>query len=277
MQEISRSARNDTWGRYQCPGCGHVYDEQLAGLDGGMTAWEVFESVATTDVRRACDLFRPVYDRTNGEDGYVSLEVSPNVADDADGTVAEARRLWGVVDRPNVMIKVPGTDAGVRAVRQLIEDGINVNVTLLFAVDAHRRVIEAYLGGLEARAAAGKPVDHIASVASFFVSRVDTAIDKRLGYPTHDPHGDPIPNAELEVETTELRTLCELTEGESATVLRVPDGDSGLLRYLTSLSLVPGSRVELRHAAPFGGPVTVAGDAGEHAISRELATLIGVG
>ncbi len=160
---------------------GHAYDEQLAGVDAGMGPWEVFETVAAADVRRACDLFRPVYDRTGGVDGYVSLEVSPNVADDAEGTIAEARRLWGVVDRPNVMIKVPGTDAGVRAVRQLIEDGINVNVTLLFAVDAHRRVIEAYLEGLEARAAAGEPVDHVASVASFFVSRVDTAIDKRLG------------------------------------------------------------------------------------------------
>ncbi len=159
---------------------GHAYDEQLSTMEAGKTPWEVFEAFATDDVRRACDIFRPVYDRTNGADGFVSIEVSPGVADDAEGTIVEARRLWGVVDRPNVMIKVPGTGAGVKAVRQLIEDGINVNITLLFAVESHRRVIEAYLEGLEARAAAGKPVDHIASVASFFVSRVDTAIDKRL-------------------------------------------------------------------------------------------------
>ncbi|HEX5581054.1 MAG TPA: transaldolase [Gemmatimonadaceae bacterium] len=159
---------------------GHDYDEQLSSMEPGKTPWEVFEAVATDDVRRACDLFRPTYDRTGGGDGFVSIEVSPGVADDAEGTIAEARRLWGVVDRPNVMIKVPGTDAGATAVRQLTEDGVNVNITLLFAVESHRRVIEAYLAGLEARVAAGKPVDHIASVASFFVSRVDTAVDKRL-------------------------------------------------------------------------------------------------
>lgn len=159
---------------------GSSYDEQLAAIGQGHTAWEVFELVATDDVRRACDAFRAVYDRSEGVDGYVSIEVSPNVANDAEGTVTEARRLWKVVDRPNVMIKVPGTEAGATAVRQLIADGVNVNITLLFSVDAHRRVIEAYLAGLEARAAAGQPLDRIASVASFFVSRVDSNIDKRL-------------------------------------------------------------------------------------------------
>jgi transaldolase len=132
-------------------------------------------------VRNACDAFRVVYDRTEGQDGYVSLEVSPDLARDAAGTVAEARRLWQIVDRPNLMIKVPGTVEGADAIRQLIADGINVNVTLLFSVEAHARVIEAYLAGLEQRAGAGLPVDKIGSVASFFVSRVDSAIDKQLG------------------------------------------------------------------------------------------------
>jgi transaldolase len=131
-------------------------------------------------VRDACDIFKPVYERTNGGDGYVSIEVSPASANDANATVAEAQRLWATVGQPNVMIKVPGTEEGSHAVRTLIASGINVNITLLFAIEAHRRVIEAYLAGLEDRLRAGKPIDRIASVASFFVSRVDTEVDKRL-------------------------------------------------------------------------------------------------
>lgn len=160
---------------------GAAYDEQLATVDAALSDREAFFTLATTDVRNACDAFRGVYDSTQAVDGYVSLEVSPDLARDADGTVAEARRLWALVDRPNLMIKVPGTIEGADAIRQLIADGINVNVTLLFAVDAHARVIEAYIAGLEQRAAAGLPIDRIASVASFFVSRVDSAIDKQLG------------------------------------------------------------------------------------------------
>jgi transaldolase len=159
---------------------GTAYDEQLAAVPDGATAWEVFELVETDDVRTACDIFADVYEATNGGDGFVSLEVSPGAAHDAEATIDEAHRLWRTVGRPNVMIKVPGTEEGVKAVRRLISDGINVNITLLFSVDAHRRVIEAYLEGLEARARAGQPVDHVGSVASFFVSRVDTEVDKRL-------------------------------------------------------------------------------------------------
>jgi transaldolase len=160
---------------------GHAYDEQLAAAAGdGVTAWELFELVETDDVRTACDVFAPVYERTKGGDGFVSVEVSPGVANDAEATVIEGRRLWKTVGRPNVMIKVPGTAEGARAVRRLIADGINVNITLLFSIDAHRRVIEAYLAGLEDRTAAGQPIDRVASVASFFVSRVDTEVDKRL-------------------------------------------------------------------------------------------------
>jgi transaldolase len=159
---------------------GHLYDDQLAAAPAGSTAMELFELVETTDVRDACDIFKPVFERAGGADGFVSIEVSPASANDADATVAEAQRLWATVDRPNVMIKVPGTEQGALAVRQLTAAGVNVNITLLFAIEAHRSVIEAYLAGLEDRVRAGKPIDRIASVASFFVSRVDTEVDKRL-------------------------------------------------------------------------------------------------
>ena len=159
---------------------GAAYDDQLKGSPATFTAMDLFELVETSDVRDACDIFKPVYEATNGADGYVSIEVSPIAANDAHATVAEAQRLWAMVDRPNVMIKVPGTAEGAIAVRTLTGAGMNVNITLLFSIDAHRRVIDAYLGGLEDRVKAGKPIDRVASVASFFVSRVDTEIDKRL-------------------------------------------------------------------------------------------------
>lgn len=159
---------------------GTAYDAQLAAHAGGKDAWALFELVETDDVRTACDAFAGVYAASGKKDGYVSIEVSPGSAHDAAATIEEAHRLWKAVDRPNVMIKVPGTPEGCLALRRLIADGLNVNVTLLFAVDAHARVIEAYLGGLEDRAAAGGDLSHVASVASFFVSRVDNAIDATL-------------------------------------------------------------------------------------------------
>jgi transaldolase len=160
---------------------GTAYDAQLReGAGRGLDAWGLFELVETDDVRVACDAFQDVYRRTKGQDGYVSIEVSPGSAHDAAATITEAHRLWQTVDRPNVMIKVPGTAEGCLALRQLIADGLNVNVTLLFSVAAHARVIEAYLSGLEDRAAKGGDLSHVASVASFFVSRVDAAIDPRL-------------------------------------------------------------------------------------------------
>jgi transaldolase len=157
-----------------------AYDEQLIAAEQGLSAMQLFELVETTDVRNACDIFAGVYSLTRGADGFVSIEVSPGVSHSADATVEEARRLWKTVDRPNVMVKVPGTEEGAIAVRRLIADGINVNITLLFAIQAHERVVEAYLAGLEDRIKARKPIDGLASVASFFVSRVDTEVDKRL-------------------------------------------------------------------------------------------------
>jgi len=159
----------------------NAYDDQIIEAEQqGLTSWQLFELLETTDVRDACDHFAAVYSSTRGADGYVSIEVSPGVSHSADATVEEARRLWKTVDRPNVMVKVPGTPEGAIAVRRLIAEGINVNITLLFAIQAHDRVIEAYLAGLEDRIKARQPIDGLASVASFFVSRVDTEIDKRL-------------------------------------------------------------------------------------------------
>ncbi len=159
---------------------GEAYDESLHAAKHGLTPWQLFETIEVEDVKRACEIFRPVYDATGGKDGYVSIEVSPGVANDPDATIEEGRRLWEHVGHPNVMIKVPGTESGARAVRSLLAEGINVNVTLLFSLDAYRRVIDAYLDALDERVAAGQPVDHIGGVASFFVSRVDTEVDKRL-------------------------------------------------------------------------------------------------
>ncbi|HEX5513607.1 MAG TPA: transaldolase, partial [Gammaproteobacteria bacterium] len=162
---------------------GKAYDDAIEAAVRQHPDWdaaELFNHLAVEDIRAAADVLRPVYVATNGQDGMVSIEVSPTLAHNAAGTVAEARKLHAWVDRPNVMIKVPATVEGLTAIETLIADGINVNVTLLFAVERYAAVAEAFIRGLEQRAAAGKPVDHVASVASFFVSRVDTAVDKQL-------------------------------------------------------------------------------------------------
>lgn len=157
------------------------YDEDIANLAlEGRTAAEIYRALTVEDVRRAADLFRGVFDATKGRDGYVSLEVSPHLARDTDRTVAEARDLWRAVDRPNVMIKVPGTREGVPAFRRLIRDGLDINVTLLFGLPRYREIAEAYIGGLEDRLEDGKPIDGAASVASFFLSRIDSMVDPLL-------------------------------------------------------------------------------------------------
>jgi len=160
---------------------GDDYDELIGRmLREGADPNAIYEAIAIEDIQTACDQFRGVYDATEGVDGYVSLEVAPNLAHNTEGTVEEARRFWTTVNRPNLMIKVPGTAAGVPAIETLLSEGINVNVTLLFAIEAYEAVAWAYVRGLERRVAEGKPVDRIASVASFFVSRVDVLIDPLL-------------------------------------------------------------------------------------------------
>lgn len=158
------------------------YDEQLKQLvsQGYTDPKKIFDELAIVDIQMAADILKPVFDRTNGIDGYISLEVSPGAASDTQATITEAKYLWGRVARPNVMIKVPATAEGVPAIEELIAAGLNINVTLIFSLGSYANVANAYITGLEKRVAAGQPIDHIASVASFFVSRVDTEIDKRL-------------------------------------------------------------------------------------------------
>lgn len=159
----------------------HAYDAELAELtSSSKTDRQVFEALAVADVREAADLFREVYDSTGGGDGFVSLEVSPAVARDTNGSVTEARRLWQAVDRANVMIKIPGTREGWPAIERCLCDGININITLLFSVEHYDAVAEAHMRALEARLAHDQPIDTVASVASFFVSRVDTEVDARI-------------------------------------------------------------------------------------------------
>jgi transaldolase len=159
----------------------NAYAAEFAKLAAaGRGAAEIYEALAVSDIRRGADVLRGVYDASTGTDGFISLEVSPALAHDTAGTLAEAKRLAAAVDRPNLMIKIPATPEGVPAVRAAIAAGISVNITLIFAVSAHARVIDAYMAGLEDRALRGQPIDRIASVASFFVSRVDGSVDKSL-------------------------------------------------------------------------------------------------
>jgi len=157
------------------------YDKALLALaQAGKGVEETYEALVIEDIRAAADLLRPVYEHTGGADGYVSLEVNPLLAYDADSTIAEARRLFAALERPNVMIKVPATPEGIPAIRRLISEGININATLIFSLDIYQWVREAYIAGLEELAQAGKDVSRVASVASFFVSRIDTAVDALL-------------------------------------------------------------------------------------------------
>jgi len=159
----------------------HDYEDDIrAMVREGKDAKDIYESLSQRDVQSAADEFRPLYDRTDGKDGYVSLEVNPHLAHDTDGTLQEARRLWVALNRPNVFIKVPATVEGLPAIQRLISEGINVNVTLIFGLPRYRQVAEAYIAGLEARTAQGQAVKRVASVASFFVSRIDSLMDPLL-------------------------------------------------------------------------------------------------
>ncbi len=163
-------------------GAGSGYEAQLRDLAlRGTAIGETLRLVTAWDVRAACDILHPVYDRTNGRDGRVSIEVDPRISGDADRTVAEARGLWWLVDRPNLFIKIPATLAGLPAITTSLADGMSVNVTLIFSLDRYRAVLDAFLTGLEQRKASGGSVAGIESVASFFISRVDTEVDQRLG------------------------------------------------------------------------------------------------
>ena len=158
-----------------------IYDSAIEnGIKSSKSVQEIYEDLVFTDIRNACDIFMPVYEETDGLDSYVSIEVPPNLAKDTDSTIAEARRYYKTIDRPNLMIKIPGTPEGLPAVEQVIADGISVNVTLLFSVQSYIDTAWAYIKGLEKRAAAGEDISKISSVASFFLSRIDSNIDERI-------------------------------------------------------------------------------------------------
>ena len=181
------------------------YDEDIRRLSAAdHRAPQIYERLATDDIRLACDVLRPLYDQTAHVDGRVSIEVSPLLAHDTQETIAEARWLWRTVDRPNLMVKIPGTVEGIPAIEQMIAEGLSINVTLLFAVSMYEQVMEAYLTGLERRVAEGKPIDAIHSVASFFVSRVDTMVDQEL-----------TTRIEASTDATEQQRLTEL-QGKAA-------------------------------------------------------------
>lgn len=168
-----------------------TYDEQIRKVAGsGTDNIALYEAIAVDDIRAAADLLRPTFDRSGGTDGFVSLEVNPHLARDTDGTLAEADRLWRDVDRKNVLIKIPGTSEGVPAIEEALYRGININVTLLFSLDAYSEVMQAHLNALERRHAEGLPLTGVASVASFFLSRIDTLIDRQLDAVTGDRAGD---------------------------------------------------------------------------------------
>ncbi|MBE9036612.1 transaldolase [aff. Roholtiella sp. LEGE 12411] len=158
-----------------------IYDADIeAGVRAGLPTYKIYESLAFADIRSACDILRPVYEASNGLDGYVSIEVPPTIAHDTQATINEARRYFQEVGRENLMIKIPGTEAGLPAVEQVIAEGMNVNITLLFSVDSYINTAWAYIRGLEKRVAEGKDISKIASVASFFLSRIDSNIDAKI-------------------------------------------------------------------------------------------------
>jgi transaldolase len=166
-----------------------LYDDEIGRLAAhGASAEAIFEALVVQDVRGAADGFRPVFESTDGDDGFVSIEIGPQFAHYTAGSVAEARRLWRACDRPNVMIKIPATAEGIPAIRQCLAEGININITLLFSVSRYREVMEAYLAALEQRLDSGQTIDRVRSVASFFVSRVDTDVNHALDAVVNDPN-----------------------------------------------------------------------------------------
>jgi len=181
----------------------HDYDEDIKRMSNeGKSVNEIYEFLTQKDVKDAADEFRPLYNQLNGKDGFVSLEVNPHLAHDTKGSIEEARRLWAALNRPNVFIKIPATKEGIPAIQQLISEGINVNVTLLFGLPRYREVVEAYIAGIEERLSQGKSVEHISSVASFFLSRIDVLIDPLL--------------EKYSIENTDKAKLAKELQGEIA-------------------------------------------------------------
>lgn len=228
-----------------------VYDATILRLLDEGDPEAVYEALALEDVAAAADLLRPVYERTGRLDGYVSLEVSPFIAHDTEATIQAASRLFHALNRPNVMIKIPATPAGLPAIEESIASGININVTLIFAIDNYAQVAEAYLKGLERRVKQGRPVDHIASVASFFVSRIDTYVDREL------PDGSPL-RGQAAVANAKLAyaRFREIFESERFAPLR--NAGARVQRVLwASTSTKNPAYSDLIYVEPLIGPYTV--------------------
>ncbi len=228
-----------------------IYDEAIARLLDKADPEAIYEALALEDVAAAADILRPVYDRTGGLDGYVSLEVSPFIAHDTEATVKAARRLFGALGRPNVLIKIPATPAGIPAIEESIASGVNVNITLIFALDNYAQVAEAYIKGLERRVAAGQPVDRIASVASFFLSRIDTYVDREL------PEGSPLRGkAAIASAKRAYEHFQAVFEGERFAALR--EAGARVQRVLwASTSTKNPAYPDLHYVDPLIGPHTV--------------------
>lgn len=241
---------------------GSEYDEQIAGLmDRRLPVSEIYERLVVDDIRDACDVLRPVYDDSGGTDGFVSLEVSPYLAHDTGGSVEEALRLYGAVDRPNVFIKIPGTDAGVPAIEELLYRGVNVNITLLFSIDAYEAVARAYLRAMERRHEEGKSVEDVASVASFFLSRIDVLVDSVLGHRIQSgAAGDEVSalmgRAGIANAKLAYRRFRELFSGERWQKLE--DAGAHVQRMLwASTSTKDPLYSDIRYVEPLIGPHTV--------------------
>jgi len=208
------------------------YDQEIRELTGkDLARQEIYEQLAVRDIQRAADLFRPLYDETGGADGYVSLEVSPYLAHQIPETISEAKKLWKLVDRPNLMVKIPATKEGLPAITETISDGINVNVTLIFGLGRYQQVMDAYLAGLEKRAAAGKSISEIASVASFFISRIDSKVDQQL----EDILQESAPGDQENIKSLMGKTA--LASGKLAFDLYEDNFGNGGSRYQTLISL----------------------------------------
>lgn len=242
-----------------------AYDEQLrSGAVAGRSSEEIYLLLVSTDIRDACDLLRPVHDATEGADGYVSLEVSPHLAHDSEASVAEAKRLWAVVDRPNLMIKIPGTAACLPAIEQLLYEGINVNITLLFSVPRYQAVAQAWLRALERRAAEGRPIRKPVSVASFFLSRIDVLIDElldqRIGPQGHSPF-TPHPSTlqgKVAIANAKLAyaSLARLLKSERWQTLAAAGASPQRLLWASTSTKNP-QYDELMYVEPLIGPHTV--------------------
>ncbi|MBA2692149.1 MAG: transaldolase [Rubrobacter sp.] len=231
-----------------------LYDEQLGEVAANEDdPKEVFFHLAKQDIRDACDILRPVYDRTDGLDGYVSLEVSPDIAYDTDGTIEEATRLHEMVDKDNLLVKIPATEAGLPAIEAMISRGKSINVTLIFSLDRYRAVAEAYISGLEKLASSGADISRVSSVASFFVSRVDAEADKRL-----DTAGKPELKGELAVANAKLAydAFREIFSGERWEALAAKDANPQRPLW-ASTSVKDPSYPDLKYVEPLVGADTV--------------------